>query len=102
MSRSLGELGAFLDEAEALLGLVAHQAVDGVAGRLLLDDLDPEERALRRVHGGFLELAGHHLAEALEAADLDLAVAVELASSAAPRGGGRRGRRRSCRPGVSR
>ena len=41
----------------------------------VLDDLDPEQRALGRVHGRFLELAGQHLAEALEAADLDLAVA---------------------------
>ncbi len=34
---------------------------------------------LARVHGGFLELGRRHLAQALEAADLDLAAAGELA-----------------------
>src|SRR3546814_12946351 len=35
-------------------------------------------RAPARVHGGFLELLGRHLAEALEAAHLDLAAALEV------------------------
>ncbi len=37
-----------------------------------------KQRALGRVHGGFLELARHHFAEAFEAADLDLGVGVEF------------------------
>ena len=62
-------------KAEAGLGLVAHQPLDRVAriGRSSAVDDDLQKRALPRVHGGFLELRGHHLAQALEAADLDLA-----------------------------
>src|SRR5262245_52536599 len=74
-----GELGALLDEAEARFGFGAHQAVDGGSGRrFIVEHLDPEQGALPRVHGGFLELRGHHFAEALEATDLDLAAAGEL------------------------
>ena len=51
-------------------------------GRLVvgfvLDQHDLQQRALPRVHGGFLELRRHHLAEALEAADLDLGVGAEF------------------------
>ena len=76
----VGEFGALLDEAEARFGLGAHQRVDRVLGAASIasDHVDPEQRALPRVHGGFLELRGHHLAQALEAADLDLAAAGEL------------------------
>ena len=37
-----------------------------------------EAAALGRVHGGFLELGRQHFAEALEAADFDLAPALEF------------------------
>jgi hypothetical protein len=63
----------------AAKNIVAHERFDRLAGRLVLDDLDPEERPLRRIHGRLLELARHHLAEALEAADLDPRVRLEVA-----------------------
>src|SRR5690606_22588424 len=75
----VSELGALLDEAETRIGLVAHQVLDRPAGVGVLDDGDAQERAPGGVHGGFPELRWHHLAKALEAADLDLAPAVELA-----------------------
>src|SRR5215207_10205816 len=65
----LGEGGAVLDEAEAGLGLGAHQRVDGFCHLLLrVGDLDPQERAQGWVHGRLLELGGVHLAQPLEAA----------------------------------
>src|SRR5262245_29699753 len=69
------EFGAGGDELEALLGLVAHELLDHLGDRRLLiaEDLNAEQRALRRIHRRFLELAGQHLAQALETRDLDLA-----------------------------
>src|SRR5262249_54537713 len=54
----LRELRAFLDELEARLGLGAHQPLDRFRRLLLLVvlELDPQQRALLRVHRGFLEL----------------------------------------------
>src|SRR5438105_1778027 len=74
------KLRALLDELEARLGPVAHEPFDGAFGRLalLLHDSDAQQRALARVHRGLLELPRHHLAKALEAADLDLGVGVEF------------------------
>src|SRR3546814_1625307 len=73
----LDEAGVFLDEGEAQLRLAPHELLDQL-GRLFLlcagilvgraGDGDPQQRAPARVHGGFLELLGRHLAEALEAA----------------------------------
>src|SRR5690242_16257543 len=83
----LRELCVLLDVLEAQLRLAAHQPfhqVRGLAGFrtfffvVAMRHADPKQRALLRVHGGFLELARRHLAEALEAADLDLALAGEL------------------------
>ena len=78
--RLVGEFGAFLDEFETRFGLGAHQPLDGLFGVLAVvgDQRDPKQRALLRVHGGFLELRRHHLAEPLEAADLDLGVGVKF------------------------
>ena len=77
----VGEGGAVLDEAEARLGLGAHQRVDRFAdGRAVaVADLHLQQRALLRVHRRLFELRGVHLAEALEAADLDLGARLELA-----------------------
>src|SRR6266851_200370 len=76
------EFGPLLDELEARLGLGAHQPLDRFFGVLAVvgDQHDAQERALARVHGGLLELARHHLAEALETADLHLGVGVEFSS----------------------
>src|SRR5580700_5888234 len=76
----VGELGAFLDEIETCFGLGAHQPFDRFFRGLLVfgDELDPKQHALFRVHGGFFQLRRHHLAEALEAADLDLGVGVKF------------------------
>ena len=71
---------ALLDEAEAGLGLGAHEGVDGLGGLApVAGDVDPEQRAPSRVHGGLLELGGVHLAEPLEAAHVHLGVVGELA-----------------------
>ena len=64
--------------------------------------LDPQQRALPRVHRGFLELRGHHLAQALEAADLDLAAAGELGLQQFVLVGVVARIERPCRPGVMR
>ena len=67
------ELRIVLDEAEAGVGLLAHQPLDQVLDVVLgFRDGDAGEGALLRIHGGLLELGGHHLAETLEPADLGL------------------------------
>ena len=75
-----GELRPLLDELEARLRLRPHQPLDRRRRLLALvvDQHDPQQRALAPVHGGLLELRRHHLAEPLEAADFDLGVGVEL------------------------
>ena len=60
-----------------------------------------QQRALRRVHRGFLQLRRRHLAEALEAADLDLRAGFELGFACA-RGRRRPSRRPILAPWVSR
>jgi Raf kinase inhibitor-like YbhB/YbcL family protein len=69
-----GEFGVLLDEGEGL-GLCAHEALDRIRRVLAVvgEENDAQQGARLRVHGGFLELVRHHLAQALEAADLDLA-----------------------------
>src|SRR4051812_9407801 len=79
----VGELGVLLDVAEAFFGFAAHQLLHelrGCAQRALLGVIGEhhlEQGALARMHRGFLKLARRHLAKSLEAADLDLAAAVE-------------------------
>src|SRR5436305_3293791 len=64
-------LRVLLDEVAARLDLVAHQRRENeVRGRSVLD-LDPHEHSGRRIHSGLREIFGVHLAEALEARDLD-------------------------------
>ena len=48
-------------------------------GAVFGDEHELEQGALLRIHGGFLELRRHHLAEALEAADFDIGIGAELA-----------------------
>src|SRR6266849_10070270 len=85
-----GEAGVFLDVVEAQLGAPSHQRLDEPfgAGEPLVRGFDcgrvdarreddAEERALGRVHRRLAQVARRHLAEPLEAADLDLATAVE-------------------------
>src|SRR5581483_9403062 len=76
----LGKLGVLLDEFEARLGLVPHQLIDELARAavVVLCDLDTEQGARGGVHGRLLELLRQHLAETLEARNVDLALAVEL------------------------
>src|SRR5262249_17779598 len=78
--RLVAEFGALLDALETRLGLGAHQPFDRFGGGLpvVVDHLDTQQRAPSRVHGGFLELIGHHLTQPLEAADLDIGVGVKL------------------------
>ena len=64
--------------ASALVPIRRSTEFCGV-GAVVGDEHHLEQGALPRVHGGFLELRRHHLAEALEAADLDLGVGAELA-----------------------
>src|SRR6476646_1160723 len=58
----LSELCVLLNELEARFGLGAHQSLDGVRSALsrIFRESDTQQQALRRVHGGFLELRGHH------------------------------------------
>src|SRR5690606_1060973 len=74
------ESGALLNELETQFGLIAHQAVDCASRflRFVLRYGHPQMRALAARHRGFLELRRHHLAQPLEPADLDLALAREL------------------------
>src|ERR1700730_4207990 len=78
----VGEFRALLDEFEAAFRLVAHETLDRDVGflALVIQHDAAQERALAWVHGGLLELDGQHLAQSLEAADLDLGVGVEFSS----------------------
>src|SRR6185312_16254284 len=73
------ESSVFLNEIKPRLGLVAHQPIDSNPGTVaVLDDLHLQQRAGLGVHGGFAQMRMRHLAEALEAGDVGLALAVEL------------------------
>ena len=83
----IDELGVFGDELEAQFRLLAHQAVDQLRGFPGLDDVlvgmarrqgDAQQGAGLRAHGRFLQLPGRHLAQPLEAADVDLTLAGEV------------------------
>src|SRR5690606_4229411 len=64
------ECGVFLDELEAGLWPVAHQAVDGGAGVVaVLQHAHLQQRARPRIHGGFAQMRVRHLAQPLEAGD---------------------------------
>src|SRR3954468_1634716 len=69
--QELHVLRVLLDEQAAGLDLVAHQRREDKVGGGGVLDVDTDEESLRRVHGRRGELAGLHLAGALEAADLD-------------------------------
>jgi hypothetical protein len=67
------KLRPLLDKPETQLGLGAHQRINSRTRRIsLVEDLDPQQRALGLVHRRVLQLPGIHLAKALETADLDL------------------------------
>ena len=106
------EARVFLQELEAQLRLAAHQLLDqgwpqpsspasgsssAAAARVTRSRVRPAG-----VHGGLLQLARRHFAQALEAADLDLAPAGQLLGDDAPPCPRRRGHRRSCRPAETR
>src|SRR5690349_5927661 len=67
---------AVLDELEPQRRIAAHQPLDDVARRLTFlirpGQRDLDQAAGIRTHGGLAKLHRVHLAEALEAADLDL------------------------------
>src|SRR5690606_11714101 len=73
----------FLNARHAQFRLTAHQALHEAAGlvrtgtvRTILQG-HPKQGAPCRVHGRFPQLTGRHFAQALEAADIDLAAAIE-------------------------
>ncbi len=70
----LSERGFFLDEFEALYRPFSHEAVEGVVGGALIIDIDLEQTPGIDVHGGLPELGRNHLAQTLEAGDVDLGV----------------------------
>ena len=76
-----GELRLVGNEGKAGFGLGAHQPLDriGRAVAIVGQQHHAQQRAPGRIHGGFLELRRHHLAEAFEAADLDFGIGVEFA-----------------------
>ncbi len=78
--RLVRELRTLLDKLEPQFRLGAHQPLDRLFGVLAVvgDERDAKQRAPLRVHGGFLELRGHHLAEPLEAAHVHLGVGVKF------------------------
>src|SRR5262249_28872998 len=71
---------ALHDELEARAHVLAEQIVDRLLGlqRLVLGDRHLQGDALLRVERGALQLVGGHLAEALEAHDVRLGVALAL------------------------
>src|SRR6185437_13569463 len=77
------ETRVLLDEGEAQLGPPSHQALDkggrggGSVRRIGLGEDDAQQVAAGRIHGGAAQLRRQHLAQAFEAADLDL-LALEL------------------------
>src|SRR5690606_17116517 len=75
----LRERSALPDEAEAGLGLGAQEGVHRLSdcAVVAVAQLNAKQRAPPRVHGRFFELLRVHLAETLEAADLDLAATIE-------------------------
>jgi len=77
---SPAKLRPLLNKLKPRFRLVAHQPLDRFIGVLAVafHHRDLKQGALLRVHGGFLQLRRHHLAEPLEAADFDLGVGVEF------------------------
>ena len=73
---ALSEMNA--KRASALVP-ISRSTESAVPSRSSASSTTRSMRPLGRIHGGFLELRRHHLAEAFEAADLDLGVGVELA-----------------------
>src|SRR4029079_5072893 len=63
--------GVVLDELAARLDLVAHERGENQGGRGVILGPDLEQRALGRIHRGFPQRVGVHLAEALVAVDGD-------------------------------
>src|SRR5919198_6314139 len=63
--------GVLLDELAARLNLVAHQPREPEVGGRCVLDVDAYDHAPSRVHRRLPELGSVHLAEALEAGDLD-------------------------------
>ena len=76
----LGLLRSIHDETKPCAGVLAHQLVDHAVCGDLIENLDAEQTARPRVHGGSLQHLRHHLAEALEPRDLGVrtAIAVQL------------------------
>src|ERR687898_2167681 len=64
-------LRVFLDEDPARLDLVPHQHREELAGADLVLDLDTDEQPPLRIHRRLPELVLVHLAETLEAGELD-------------------------------
>src|SRR3954471_22640161 len=64
-------LGVGLDEQTSRLDLVAHQHREQAIRRRGVLDVDPDQQAPRRIHRRLPELQLVHLAETLEAAELD-------------------------------
>src|ERR1700687_867373 len=65
-------LGVRLDEAFAWIHFGAHQDVEDLVGLDRVFDLDPQQHAVLRIHGGLPELLGIHLTETLVARNLRL------------------------------
>ena len=56
-----------------------------VSSRVVLGDLHADQRAVAGLHGGFLELRGHHFAKSLEAGDFHFRVRLEFGLQQAAR-----------------
>src|SRR5260221_2044178 len=76
-----GVWGLVGDEGESGFGLVAHQPFDRIGGAFAVvgQKYHAQHGAPGRIHGGLLELGRHHLAQAFEAADINLRLGLGLA-----------------------
>src|SRR5947207_9878023 len=63
-------IGVRRDEVLAQLDVVAHKDAAHLIGDGSFLDVDLQERATRRIHGGDTQLAEVHLAQALQAVEL--------------------------------
>lgn len=72
--------GIFLNELKAQFGFFAHQLVNAFGGLQTgaFGDYDAQQGSFVTFHGGFLQLGGGHLAEALKSADFNFAPSGEV------------------------
>ena len=100
----LGKRGPLLNEPEPRFRFGPHQCIDGTANfrAIIITKLNAQHHTLTRILRRFFQLLGVHLAESLEAANLDLLVRLEHAAlQNTDRAPGRRVHRAFSSPGSA-